>query len=167
MNEVLTINQANTVKFVMIDAFGNEVAGLHGLMTLEVSKVNGAFAAALGVENETSDGWYEYTFTAGECDTVGPLALKVTGPGAIQQNLNYFVKSAVIAAYDITYTVTDSVTTNPIEGVDVWISTDAGGSNVIWAGRTDTFGVARAVADNTLPFLEAGTYYFWNQQQLN
>ena len=160
--EVLTLNQAQTVKFVMIDAIGNEVAGLGGALTIEVSKVGGAFIAGAGAQAETSDGWYEYTLTAAECDTVGPLAIKVDGAGAIQQSLYFFVKSAAAGAVEVTYTVTNSVTLNPIDGVHVWISTDVAGNNVVWSGFTDTFGVARAL-DATLPWLDVGTYYFWCQ----
>jgi hypothetical protein len=51
----------------------------------------------------------------------------------------------------------------PIEGVDVWISTDAAGANQVWFGRTDAFGVARSLGGD-LPMLDAGTYYFWSQK---
>jgi hypothetical protein len=147
----------------MIDAVGTEVAGLGGALTVEISKVGGAFVAGAGAQAETSDGWYEYTLTAGETDTVGPLAIKITGAGAIQQNLYFFVKSAAAGAYEFTYTVTDSVTLLPIEGVHIWVSTDIAGNNVVWSGTTDAFGVARAL-DSTLPWLDAGTYYFWSQR---
>lgn len=66
-------------------------------------------------------------------------------------------------AIPFTYTVTDSVTLLPIEGVEVWISTDAGGANIVWKGDTDAFGVARDVSGN-LPALDPGTYYFWRQR---
>lgn len=62
-----------------------------------------------------------------------------------------------------TYTVTNSVTGFPVEGVDIWISTDAAGMNIIWRGVTDTFGVARNVL-NDLPALDPGTYYFWKHK---
>ena len=66
-------------------------------------------------------------------------------------------------AISYTYTVTNSVTTLPVEGVDVWVSTDLAGTNIIWRGTTDAFGVARDV-NNNLPALDAGTYYFWKQK---
>jgi hypothetical protein len=66
-------------------------------------------------------------------------------------------------AIDFTYTVTDSVTTLPIEGVEVWISTDNPAVNIVWKGDTDAFGVARDV-HGELPALDAGTYYFWRQK---
>ena len=53
-----------------------------------------------------------------------------------------------------TVTVNDGV--NPIDGVDVWISTDSAGTNVIARGSTGALG--------TVVFmLDAGTYYAWKQ----
>ncbi len=64
-------------------------------------------------------------------------------------------------AIEYTYTIDDG--SNPIEGVEVWISTDSGGTNIIWAGTTDANGVARA-SDDEKPWLDAGTYYGWAQK---
>ncbi len=61
------------------------------------------------------------------------------------------------------YVVTNSVTLLPIEGVEVWVTTDANGLNVIWIGTTDALGVARDNYDN-MPLLDPGTYYFWKQR---
>lgn len=66
-------------------------------------------------------------------------------------------------AIEFTYTVTDSVTGLPIEGVEVWITTDAAGLNIVWNGDTDVFGVARDDAGN-LPWLDPGQYFFWKQR---
>lgn len=65
-------------------------------------------------------------------------------------------------AINFTYTVTDSATLLPLEGVEVWISTDNPAVNVVWKGDTDAFGVARDVLGN-LPALDAGLYFFWRQ----
>ena len=158
------LDQANRITFVMIDTDGNEVPGIgDGNLTVEVAKNGGAFAAGLGTDTEMSDGWYTYLATAGEADTLGPVSVKVDGAGAIQQNLEYVVKQRNPGAIEFTYTVTDSVTTFPIEGVEVWITTDLVGNNVIWNGSTNALGIAQD--DNgDLPFLDAGTYYFWSQK---
>lgn len=72
------------------------------------------------------------------------------------------VPAKAAGAVNYTYTVTDSGTGLPIEGVEIWVSTDAAGSNVVWNGDTDAFGVARDDGGN-LPWLDPGTYYFWKQ----
>ena len=157
-------DQQNLVTFVMIDGSGNEVSGLGGTLTMEISKNGGSFAATAGSQGEIGSGWYSYLSTAGEADTPGPVSIRANGAGAIQQNLEYVVKSRNINGVEFTYTVTDSVTTLPISGATVSISTDIGGSNIIWSGATDSFGVARHTATNELPFLDPGNYYFWTQK---
>ena len=42
----------------------------------------------------------------------------------------------------------------PIDGVDVWVTTDLAGANVVARGYTDTFGQLTV-------YLDAGTYYAW------
>jgi hypothetical protein len=66
-------------------------------------------------------------------------------------------------AIEFTYTVINNATSNPLDGATVQISTDLAGSNIIWSGVTDAFGVARTLA-GIKPFLDPGTYYFWVQK---
>jgi hypothetical protein len=61
---------------------------------------------------------------------------------------------------EFTYTVVSSVTGLPLSGVSVWISTDIAGTNVVWSGTTDLFGIARDVL-LAKPFLDPGPFYFW------
>jgi len=68
-----------------------------------------------------------------------------------------------VGAVEFTYTLTDSVSGDPIAEADIWITTDLAGTNVIWRGTTDAFGIARDV-NNNKPRLDAGTYYFWRQK---
>jgi hypothetical protein len=89
------------------------------------------------------------------------LAGHVTA-GTTGAKLNSTSASFPAGAIAYTYTVTDGGSGLPIAGVDVWASTDSGGTNIVWRGTTDTFGVARSNADE-LPQLDAGTYYFWRQ----
>lgn len=65
-------------------------------------------------------------------------------------------------AIEFTYTVTNSVTGNPIEGVEIWISTDNPATNIVWKGETDAFGIAMDVLGNK-PMLDSGVYFFWRQ----
>lgn len=161
---VLELSQVQLRTFVMINSSGVEVASLGGAgLTVEVSKAGGAFVASAGTKAEISNGWYSYQFTAGETDTVGPLSVRVTGSGALQQNLEYIVKDAKINAVEFTYTITSTTTGNPIAGVETWFSTDIAGVNRVWSGTSDAFGVVRDAAGN-LPRLDAGTYYVWRQK---
>lgn len=68
-------------------------------------------------------------------------------------------------ALEITYTmrIDDEDAGDVLEGVEVWISTDEAGNNVIWSGTTDASGVLREAGDSK-PWLDAGTYYFWRKK---
>jgi hypothetical protein len=156
-------SQQNTVLFVLIDSGGNEVAGLGTAWVIEISKAGAAFAVGGGTKSEISDGWYKYVTTAAEADTIGPVAAKITHASTVQQNLEYVVLQRNESAVEFTYTVTDSVTTNPIEGVETIFTTDIAGDNVVWLGHTDTFGIARD-SQNQKPFLDPGTYYIWRRK---
>ena len=156
----LKISQAQIVTFPMIDSNGTEVTGLVDSFGLFISKAGGLFAASAGAKAEIGSGWYSYELTAGETDTAGPLAITVTGAGCLQQNLEYVVLDRSINAVTFTYTVTDSVTTLPVEGVLVWCTIDGSGNTTIWKGVTDAFGVARD-SNGAVPRLDAGPYFFW------
>jgi len=56
-----------------------------------------------------------------------------------------------------TYTLTDEDTGNPIDGAEIWVSTDSAGANVIASGTTDSSGVATF-------YLDAGTVYVWRKK---
>lgn len=157
------LNQQNLITFVLVDASGAEVTGLGNTFTLNISKAGGAFVGSAGTKTEIGNGWYAYLGTAGEADTVGPVSIRITGAGIVQQNLEYVVVDRNLNGINFTYTITDSVTTNPISGVSVSITTDAAGNNVVWNGTTNTFGIARDT-DSSLPFLDAGTYYFFSRK---
>lgn len=158
----LVLNQAQLITFVLINAAGVEVAGLGAVFNLSVSKAGGGFVPGTGAKAEIGNGWYSYLIPAGEVDTPGPLSFYVSGVGTIQQNLVYTVATSVIGGIEFTYTVTNSVTLAPLDGVEIWVTTDIAGSNVIWNGSTDALGVARDDMGNK-PRLDAGTYYFWRQ----
>ena len=164
MAEYWRLNQANRIVFVMVDNTNTEVAGLGGGFTLELCKAAGAFAASAGTKAEIANGWYTYLATASEADTIGPIAVKVTGAGAVQQNLAYVVQQYTPQAIAFTYTVTNSQSGLPVSGVEVWITTDSAGLNVVLSGlTTDASGIARDGA-GLLPYLDPGSYYFWRQR---
>lgn len=157
-------SQAQRVPFIMIDDSCNEVSHLLTTLRVRVSKNGSSFHESSGTIGEIGSGWYYYELTVGETDTPGPVAVQVTSSriDIQRQNLAYFVR---VPGGDIefTYTVTNSQTRTPIEGVEIWIATDAAGRNAVWRGITDTFGVARD-SYNQLPLLDAGIYYIWRRR---
>lgn len=160
-----TPNQPNTILFVLVDASGIEVTGLGSGYTMWISKAGGTFTARAGVKSEIGLGWYKYVSTAGEADTPGPVAIVVTGVGIIQQNLEYVVASRVENTIEFTYTVISDGGGLPIEGVQILIATDSGGSNIIWTGFTDSLGVARD-SSGDLPRLQPGNFFFFRYKYL-
>lgn len=160
---VWELNQQNTILFVMVDSAGTEITGLGTSFTLEISKAGAAFAASAGTKSEVGSGWYKYVTTTGEANTRGPVAVKVTGAGALQQNLEYVVAGRNAGAVEFTYTVTDSTSGLPIEGANVWITSDTAGNNTLWAGTTNSSGIA-VDANGNKPFLDPGTVYVWIQR---
>lgn len=157
------LGQQNLITFVMIDSNGAEVTGLGSGFTLQISKAGGAFAASAGAKAEMGLGWYSYLATAGEADTVGPIAVVMTHASAIQQNCEYIVEQRAVNAVLFTYTLTDDTTSNPIVGAQIWICSDSAGVQVLWAGTTDALGVARD-SNGNLPRLDPGTVYVYRQK---
>lgn len=155
------LNQQNSIAFCLVDANYLEVPGLGGTFNLFISKNGGAFNPSAGVKSEISAGWYFYTSTAGEADTRGPLAIRITGVGIQQQNLEYCVEDRNSGCLNFTYVLTNSLTLLPVADAEVWITTDLAGANVIWNGTSDVTGTARDVSGD-LPCLDSPiTYYFW------
>lgn len=87
----------------------------------------------------------------------------VAGKGIVWHGLVTTSFLLVPGAIEYTYTVTDATTGLPIEGVEVWFSTDLAHNNIVWSGDTDTFGIAMDDYGNK-PKLDAGTYYLWRQK---
>jgi hypothetical protein len=114
-------------------------------LTNDAGVDEGAIADA--VWNEALAGHLGAGSTGEALDTAASLVATVFPSGAV----------------DFTYTVTNSVTLLPIEGVEVWFSTDNPAVNIVWKGDTDAFGVARDVLGN-LPALDVGAYFVWRQK---
>jgi hypothetical protein len=158
ISEALFRSQKARISFVMVDALYQEVSGLGGTPVIHISKNGGPWVLSTGLKGEIGFGWYYYDFSAIETDTVGPLAIYVTGAGCIQQNLEYVVEQRNAGACPFTYTLINSITLLPIPGAEVWFCTDPACTNVVWYGTTDAFGVVHD-SMGLLPFLDPGTYY--------
>jgi hypothetical protein len=136
---ILKLATEQLIAFVMVDSNGDEVTGLSNTFSVGISKYGGLFAVGTGTKAEISDGWYTYELTAAETDTEGPLAIKITGAGAIQQNLLYEVSGTAWTvpggAYILTATEASSVLRCEIDdpnmlallpGVDAYIEMATG-----------------------------------------
>lgn len=153
-------NQINRICFVMVDANYQEVAGLGAAVNMFISKNGAGFNPVTNANTEIGNGWYSLLLTALECDTIGPVSIYATGAGCIQQNLEYVVQQRNAGCIPYTYTLINSITMNPVDGAEVWVTIDLAGANVVWNGDTDVFGIARD-SDGDVPCLDAGTWYFW------
>jgi hypothetical protein len=109
---ILQLAETQLVDFVLKDSGGIEVLGLGSTFSVEISKNGGAFAAGTGTKAEISDGWYTYLLDAAETDTEGPLAVKVTGAGAVQKNLLYEVSGSIWTAPAGDYILTATEASN-------------------------------------------------------
>ena len=109
---ILRLAELQLIAFTLVDSGGIEVPGLDDTFTVEISKNGVAFVAGTGTKDEISDGWYTYELTASETDTEGPLAVKITGAGVIQQNLLYQVSGSVWVVPAGTYILTDTEASN-------------------------------------------------------
>lgn len=112
------LNQTNRITFVMVDTAGTEVAGLGTGFTLQLSKNGGAFAGSAGTKAEIGNGWYSYIATAGESDTAGPVAIRVTGAGAVQQNLVYGVSPSLVLSAAQLQALADAILKRGSSNVD-------------------------------------------------
>ena len=61
-----------------------------------------------------------------------------------------------LGAGAIAWPITISVSGNPVDGVDVWVTTDEAGSNVIASGETNDNGLVTFM-------LDVGDYFAWKQ----
>lgn len=152
------LNAQNKIKFVMVNSSNVEVTGLGTGYTLEVAKSGASsFASSAGTKTEIASGWYQYVATAAESDTPGEIAVKVTGSGVVQQNLVYQVGSEAHGFGSIAHTIQIIVDGTPIDGAEVWITTDIAGAELV-AGT-----LATNSQGNVTFYLDAGGYYAWVQ----
>jgi len=160
--------------------YGTPKTGLSATITIyDVSDSSVVINAA--AMTEMANGFYTYVFAAIDtskeytaiCDSVtltGPERYAVVGFSSLSIETKVDTIDTVVDAIKLktdtlggagaityTYTVTDSVTGNPIDGVAVWVTTDSAGANTIATGTTNDSGVATF-------YLDAGTKYFWRSR---
>ena len=66
--------------------------------------------------------------------------------------------NATAGAITWSYTLTDADTAAPIDGAEIWVSTDSAGANIIASGTTNAAGVATFYLDSGL------TVYVWRKR---
>jgi hypothetical protein len=152
-------NASNTINFVMVNASNTEVTGLGAAgLTVQIRKPGAStFATTTGSKNEVGSGWYWLVAEPSEADTRGEIAIKVTGSGAVQQNLAYMIGNPQEGFGATAHTINVVVDGNPVDGAEVWLTTDIAGAQP-HAGPLTT-----NAQGNVTFYLDSGTYYVWIQ----
>jgi hypothetical protein len=152
---------ANLIVNGVVSVYKNDSAtqSTAGVTTVEpFDQLNGLFHTKIVTTDDFYEDGCDYTVVVANCnvdsrDISTPIASFSIGnrTGTGHGDIEY------------TYTVREgNEDTGPVlAGVDVWISTDAAGSLVIWRGFTDANGVARDGKTSRLPKLDVGTCFFW------
>jgi len=124
---------------------GHVTAGTFGLyLDMQSSLISTGGLSAATIADAV---WDEAKANHTTADTYGAyldqkVSLTDTGAGAVA----------------FTYTVTDSSNNQPIDGAEVWVTTDSGGTNIV-AGTSTT----NAQGEVTF-YLDPATYYFWTKK---
>jgi hypothetical protein len=166
-------NSAFDLYFAIRNAAGDIVSAASGLDS-EVSIDGGSFADCTNEAAEIgSTGIYKLSLTAAEMNgdaiivqtktsTPGakPFAITVyTAAATWNERLDVAVSSRLSqGAGALTRTVGLTAGGNPVEGASIWVSTDAGGANIV-AGPlvTSSMGIVTLL-------LDAGSYFVWAQK---
>lgn len=126
-------------------------------------RIDGGAANPIDDVNPTElEGGY-YVFDISQAESNGSMI--VICPSSITANIQVIgvpgsvftegVESGV-GANIWTYTLTDDVTAAPLDGAEVWVTSDIGGANIIAYTHTNAAGVASFC-------LDSGTVYVWRR----
>lgn len=152
-------NATNTIRFVLVDSDNLEVAGLGASIMVSVCVPGtSTFVDGAGTKSELAGGWYQYVSPAAESATMGQIAITSSGLGTVMQNLVYVIGSTETGLGAIAHTVTVMEDGSPVDGAEVWITSDAAGAYLV-AGTLST-----NAQGNATFYLDAGTYYVWAQK---
>lgn len=70
------------IVFLLVSTADDKTAVTGATPSVQLSKAGGAFAAAAGAVTEISMGFYKFTLTATETNTLGALVIVATATGA-------------------------------------------------------------------------------------
>lgn len=89
---------AKNVMLLMVDS-ADHITGKTGLtLTITASKDGAAFASISPTVTERGDGWYSVALTASHTDTLGDLALHITGTAADPADMVLLVEAGATDA---------------------------------------------------------------------
>ena len=104
---------------------------------------------------------FDYSYTG--ADNLDPVAKFMTTDATTDEQhlfstsyVSYPAPAAGANSYPITINDPGGL---PIDGVNVWISTDIAGTSVIWNGYTNALGLVTPT-----PMLDTGNYFAWKQK---
>jgi len=106
--------------FFAFDSNGDPVTGIiDGSWTKRISKNGGAFAAMTVIITEMENGWYAFTISSSDSDTLGILSLRFSATGAKQVNLKYRVHVRIPDDLAFPTTSGRSMDTDLLGGIEV------------------------------------------------
>jgi hypothetical protein len=156
-------------KTTMTAAAGEtDFSGQSGLITARNGDVLKVYIDGLAGDTTTPDTTVRWFELAALRPTTADRTLDVTATGAAGidwSNVENKTSTVDLSATTIkgsegagatSWEITVNDGTNPLDGVEVWITTDSAGTNVVASGSTDALGQVTF-------YLDAGTYYCWKQ----
>lgn len=123
------------VMVLMVDST-DHVTGKTGLtLTIAASKNGGAFSSITPTVTERGNGWYNLALTAGHTDTLGDLALHITGAAADPADMVLLVEAGATDA-DVSTRLATAAYTAPDNSSIAAILADTAEIGVAGAGLT-------------------------------
>jgi len=135
-----------------------ELAPTGGGSSLTVQDiVNGVLDEALSGHDAAGTAGAALAASGAAADPLASLVPGTYAAGTAGAVLGSYIPSPGTGSVSYNYTLTETGGTTPIRGVDVRVSTDAAGANIVAYAVTNYSGIASFL-------LDPGTYYFWRQK---
>lgn len=144
------------IPILMVDTSGTAVTGLGTAVTVQVDKNGAGYGNATGTVAESGSGLYWFTPSSADVGTLGPLAVKAAGSGAVTITMPYRVVAFdPYVATNLGLSALPTATAGATGGL-VTAATDVSGSQVpgsagaAWRAANDNLSGIKAKTD-TLP----------------
>jgi len=127
-------------------------------VSVAVTGDGGTQTPGAGTLAHEGNGLWSYVPTQAETN-FAHVAFTFTGANAVPTTVQVYTELAAAGVGAITwsYTLTSSVDASPIADADVWVTSDAQGTNVLASGKANQAGVVTF-------FLDAGQVFVWRQK---